>query len=163
MLGLIAASAEISTTPVSPTIIIKLAQDKYNRHNLQSNKAQDLKDEAFTADPQKKKPKKGKGRSVQCGNCHKTGHTRDHCWAKGSSNEGRGPKRRDKKDGDKSTAAIAEEPKIEAWAAIDEYEDDNAISRVPIMAAEVFAGPSELYDLGASCHMSLYCKQFVTY
>jgi hypothetical protein len=31
------------------------------------------------------------------------------------------------------------------------------------MAAEVFAGPSKLYDSGASHHMSPYRKQFVTY
>jgi hypothetical protein len=31
------------------------------------------------------------------------------------------------------------------------------------MAAEVFAGPSELYDSGALCHMFPYRKQFITY
>jgi hypothetical protein len=39
MLSLIAASAEMSTMPVSPTVVIKLAQDRFDRHNLQSNKA----------------------------------------------------------------------------------------------------------------------------
>jgi hypothetical protein len=77
MLGSITASAEMSTTPVSPAIVIKLAQDKFDCHNLQSNKAQDAKSEAFTANSQKRKPKKGKGQSVQCNNCHKTGHTKD--------------------------------------------------------------------------------------
>jgi hypothetical protein len=101
-------------SPVSPAIVIKLAQDEFDHCDLQSDKAQDLKDEAFTANSQKRKPKKGKGQSVQCNNCHKTGHTKDQCWAKGGSNEGGGLKRRDKKDGDKSTMAITEEPKIEA-------------------------------------------------
>jgi hypothetical protein len=31
------------------------------------------------------------------------------------------------------------------------------------MAAELFAGLGELFDLGISCHMSPYYKQFVTY
>jgi hypothetical protein len=56
-----------------------------------------------------------------------------------------------------------ESPEIEAWAAIDECEDDDAIPHVPVMAAEIFAGQCELYDLGASHHMSPYCKQFITY
>jgi hypothetical protein len=55
MLGLIAASAEMSGTAVSSTVVIKLAIDEYDRCTLQSGKAQD---EAFTADDQKKK--KGK-------------------------------------------------------------------------------------------------------
>jgi hypothetical protein len=59
--------------------------------------------------------------------------------------------------------AIAEEPEIEAWAAIDECEDDDAIPHIPVMAAEIFARQSKLYDSGASCHMSPYCKQFITY
>jgi hypothetical protein len=162
MLGSIAASAEMSGVAVSPAVVIKLARDEYDRRNLQSDKAQD---EAFAADSQshKKKPKKGKGRSVQCDNCHKIGHTKDQCWAKGGGNEGGGPKRKDKRNDDKSTAAVAEEPEIEAWAAIDECENVDAVPRVPIVAAELFAGPSELYDSGASRHMSPYRKQFVTY
>ncbi len=124
MLGSIAASAEMSGTAVSSTIVVKLATDEYDRRTLQSGKAQD---EAFTADSQKKK--KGKKRDVECENCHKKGHTKAQCWAKGGGNEGGGPKRKgkddDKKDGDKSAAATTKEqqPDIEAWAAIDEWRD----------------------------------------
>jgi gag-polypeptide of LTR copia-type len=76
MLSSIAASAEMSRAVVSPTVVIKLAIDKFNCHNLQSNKAQD---KAFAADPQKRKNKQGKGQNVQCNNCHKTGYTKDQC------------------------------------------------------------------------------------
>jgi gag-polypeptide of LTR copia-type len=41
MLGSIAASAEISRAAVSPAVVIKLATDKFDHHNLQSDKAQD--------------------------------------------------------------------------------------------------------------------------
>src|SRR5258708_25156225 len=135
MLGSIAASAEMSGTAVSSTIVVKLSMDEYNRCTLQSGKAQD---EAFTADSQKKK--KGKKRDVECENCHKKGHTKAQCWAKGGSNEGGGPKCKgkddDKKDGDKSAAATTKEqqPDIEAWAAIDESVEDDTIPHILIMA-----------------------------
>jgi LTR polyprotein gag-polypeptide-like protein len=45
MLGSIAASAEMSGTAISSTVVIKLATDEYDRRTLQSGKAQD---EAFT-------------------------------------------------------------------------------------------------------------------
>jgi hypothetical protein len=89
MLGSIAASAEMSRMAVSSAVVIKLATDKYDRCTLQSGKAQD---EAFTADAQKKK--KGKS-NVKCENCHKKGHTKDQCWAKGGGNKGRGLKCKD--------------------------------------------------------------------
>src|SRR5258707_8039374 len=124
MLGSIAASAEMSRTAVSSAIVVKLAMDEYDRRTLQSGKAQD---EAFTADSQKKR--KGKKCDVECENCHKKGHTKAQCWAKGGGNEGGGPKRKgkddDKKDGDKSAAATTKEqqPNIAAWTAIDEWRD----------------------------------------
>ncbi len=106
MLGLIAASAKMSRMAVSSTVVIKLATDEYDQCTLQSRKAQD---EAFTADAQKKK--KGK----KCENCHKKGHTKDQCWAKGSGNKGGGPKHKgkdnDKKDSDKAATAMTKEKK----------------------------------------------------
>jgi hypothetical protein len=74
MLGSIAASTEMSRAAVSPAVVIKLATDEFDCRNLQSDKAQD---KAFTANPQKRKNKKGKGQNVQCNNCHKTSHTKD--------------------------------------------------------------------------------------
>jgi hypothetical protein len=52
MLGSIAASAELSGTAISSSVVIKLATDEYDHQTLQSGKAQD---KAFTADAQKKK------------------------------------------------------------------------------------------------------------
>ncbi len=123
MLGSIAAFTEMSGMAISSTIVIKLAIDEYDWHTLQSRKAQN---EAFTADAQKKK--KGK----KCKNCHKKGHTKDQCWAKGGSNKGRGPKCKgkddNKKDSDKAATAMTKEkePDIEAWAAIKDIESNDA-------------------------------------
>src|SRR5258708_945061 len=161
MLGSIAASSEMSGTAISSTVVIKLAIDECDRRSLQSGKAQD---EAFTADAQKKK--KGK----KCENCHKKGHTKDQCWAKGSSNEGGGPKRKgkddDKKDSDKAATATTKEKEadIEAWAAIEDIESDDAALYVPAVAVEYSAkAECKIYDSGASRHMSQHRKHFVTY
>ncbi len=91
MLRSITASTEMNRTMVSSAIVIKLAMNEYDQCTLQSGKAQD---KAFTADSQKKK--KGKKHDVKCENCHKKGHTKAQCWAKGSSNKGRGPKHKGK-------------------------------------------------------------------
>jgi LTR polyprotein gag-polypeptide-like protein/Pol polyprotein len=171
MLGSIAVSAEMSRMAVSSTVVIKLAIDEYDWHTLQSGKAQD---EAFTADDQKKK--KGKRNNIKCENCHQRGHTKDQCWVKGGSNEGGGPKHRgkddDKKDkdktdsGDKAAAASTKEkePDIEAWAAIEDIESDDAALYVPAAVVEYSAkAECEIYDSGALRHMSPHCKHFVTY
>ena len=170
MLQAITASAEISGTAVTPTIVIKLATDEYDRRTIQSNKPQD---EAFVAESQKKKGTKGKRRNVECENCHKTGHTKTECWAKGGGNEGGAPWRKnkkagekDKKTGDKTSTATAEDqtPDLEAWAAIDEIEEDDATSRITVMAAQnPKSSHSELYDMGATRHMSPLRKQFTNY
>jgi hypothetical protein len=139
MLGSIAASPEISRMAISFTVIIKLATDEYDRCTLQSGKAQD---EAFTANNQKKK--KGKRSNIKCKNCHKKGHIKDQCWAKGGGNEGGGPKHKDKEKTEshnKATVASTkdESPDIEAWGVIDDTESDDATLTVPVMVVKYSA------------------------
>ena len=85
MLGSIAAATELSRRAVSSAIVVKIATDEYDHRTLQNGKT---KDEAFTASPQKK----GKKCDIECENCHKKGHTKAKCWAKGGGDEGGGPK-----------------------------------------------------------------------
>jgi hypothetical protein len=70
----------------------------------------------------------------------------------------------DKKSGKKAEATSAEqaEPDIEAWATIEEL-DDNA-PQVPVVAMRGKEDiQCKLLDLGASRHMSPFCKSFVMY
>ena len=139
--------------------------NKYELHELRSNK-KDSKDKAFTADTPKKKPKK----DIECHNCHKCRHIKADCWVKGGRKEGQRPKHNDCTN--TSVAAVAEEPELGAWAAIQNVEDntDNdqrnyaatVAGRSPAWA-EQLRGATELYNSGASWHMCPFCKHFITY
>jgi len=94
-------------------------------------------DEALVASTQKK----GKKRDIECFNCHKKGHTRAQCWAKGGGNEGGGPKQRNKKGSDDAKTATADETSqdIESWAMIDalgDSEDDGDDGDEPAVATD---------------------------
>jgi Pol polyprotein len=67
---------------------------------------------------------------------------------------------------DKATTASTKDelPNIEAWAAIEDIESNDTTLYVPAAAVEYAAkAECEIYDLGASRHMSLHRKHFVTY
>ena len=139
--------------------------NKYELCKLRSNK-KDSKDKAFTADTSKKKPKK----DIECHNCHKHGHVKADCWAKGGRKEGQRPKCNDHTN--MSTAAVAEEPELGAWAVIQNMEDntDNDQRNYAATVAgrspahvEQLHGATELYDSGASWHMSPFHEHFITY
>ena len=164
----IAATTAITGTDATPAVVIRLATDEYDRRLVESGGASD---EALTAEA--RKGKKGKKRDIECFNCHKKGHTKAECWAKGGGNEGGGPKgkkgkkgdkeKEDEKGGKKAEASTAEhsEPEIDAWAVIEEIEET---PQVPVLAMQgETCNQSELYDSGASRHMSPFRKSFTTY
>jgi hypothetical protein len=166
-LSAIAATSKITGTAVTPSVVISLATDKYDKQTVEGS---GLPDKVLAADTCKNK--KGKRHDVKCDNCHKKSHTKPECWAKGNGNEGRGPKHRGKKgkakgnekSGKKAEAASAEqaEPDVEAWATIEELEDE--APQVPVMAMRSEDNiQCELLDSGASRHMSPFCKSFATY
>ena len=164
----IAAAAEMSGTVPSIAVVTKLAFDEYDNRVLESGKPQD---DTFTSDDKKKKKKQRS--DVECFNCHKKGHMKSDCWAKGGGKEGQGPKKKargSKDSGAKAeVAAGTEQAKdknadIEVWAAITEDEGAEQFPQVPVLAAgEDASVEAELYDSGASRHMSPYREQFVTY
>ena len=161
ILGSIATAAEMSSMTVSAAVVVKIATDEYDQHTLGTKKG---KDEAFTIDSQKKK--KGKRCDVKCEHCHKKGHTKAECWAKGGGNKGGGPRQKQKKDSDKSNVVSTadQSPDIEAWCTTEEDEvDENTPHILAMVAQEASEVQSELYDLGATHHMSLFYEQFITY
>jgi hypothetical protein len=83
----------------------------------------------------------------------KRSHMKADCWVKGGSKEGQGLRKKHQ-DG----ALSAEQQDIEAWAAIKEISGSEDSSYMCKPRAE-----SELYDSGASCHMSPFRHQFISY
>jgi hypothetical protein len=185
----ILAAAEISATTPTVATVTKLAINKYDRRTLGNDKSQDQaineydrhtlgndksQDQAYTTDAQKK----GKKCDIECFNCRKKGHVRADCWAKGGGKEGQGLRKKHSgsKEGSKKadTAAGAEQAgeksgkdkdeEIEAWAVVEEEEEEEQSPQIPAMVAdEAGGGEMELYDSGASHHMSLFCEQFTMY
>jgi hypothetical protein len=187
ILGQISASAVMANTVPTPSIVIKLATDEYDARVIRASNTQD---EALATSTQK--DKKGKKRDIECFNCHKKGHTRAQCWAKGGGNEGGGPKQRAKKGDNDAKTATADETSqdIESWAMIDavgdtendsddgcelavtldDSNDDDASANdqdvddhLPAVIMEATDETCELYDSGALRHMSPHRKSFVTY
>jgi len=116
----ISASTHLGSKVLTAEIFEQFIIDKSKCHQVKNDHAK-VQDEALTADSSK-----GKGKDqhrdkckVKCYNCHKTGHYKSECWAKGGGKEGQGLQwgKAAKED-----AALAEEEKeeTEAWAAMEE-------------------------------------------
>ena len=85
-----------------------------------------VKDEALTAETEIER-RKNKRKNIECHNCHKKGHYKSQCWAKGGGDEGGGPRRprrdEDKSRGTKESASTAKD-KDKSWATIVDADDD---------------------------------------
>src|SRR6266851_2277545 len=141
----------------------------------------DSKDEAFAADSNKRKDKDK--RKVECHNCHKKGHMKADCWAKGGGKEGQGPQQQGGASNNAASATDKAKDAIEvwvvinrldseeSWAAIEEVSDPEdlqltttAVARSSLaQVGQVCGSAPELYDSGASRHMSPLHDRFVTY
>src|SRR5713226_4275496 len=174
------SSCDVNNIDITPTAVIRAATREYEKRVLRKeNKAQD---EAFAAATEA--DKKAKKKEVECFNCKKKGHYKSECWAKGGGKEGEGPKKpRDKdksskgknkskaKDGkDHANAAEAEtsSSEDESWVVIVEVDDVpsqgesySTQSALSVHAALTKARPkAEIYDSGASHHMSPFLHHF---
>jgi hypothetical protein len=164
----------MSKQKLTPDIILQFITDEYEHHVTKDPDAS--MDEAFTSDAKRKK------KSIICYNCNKCGHVKANCWAKGGSKEGQGLHHKAKSTEHAAMAAAAAHD-IEAWLATeewtdlsnlassewtDELEDDQSdeSSQVAVIAAsDTCREPteSELYDSGASRHMSPFQDCFSNY
>ena len=178
----LSAAADQAGQRVIPDRVIRLVTDEYESRNRE--KGQNGQNEAFTASTQKQRDR----RNTKCYNCHKKGHYKSDCWAKGGDKEGQRPPRRNNNDsstdncgnrnrnnrGSNSNscsnrnedANTANAPDIEAWAAIEELEENEPnipavyATELPTHQSEVEV---ELYDSGASRHMSPFRHCFTNY
>jgi len=156
------SSCNINNVDITPTAITWAAIQEYEKHSLQKeNKSQDEVFAAAEADKRKSK------KDIECFNCKRKGHYKSECWAKGSGNEGGGQKKpqdKDKFKNDKDALNTAETESLEdkSWAVI--VKVDNAPSKgehyVLTASLALTKSKSELYDSGASHHMSPFQHHF---
>ena len=152
-------TATLTNAALTLDTVIQLITDDYDRRVLKAGKQTEGQDKALTANTTKKKKKNKK--DVECFNCGNKGHYKSDCWAKGGGKEGQGPKRKGKdKDSATSVEQSQPQPDIEAWAAIEEVSEEDQSQQ---SFASKLRTKSELYDLGASCHMSPFCSQFISF
>ena len=169
----ISASAGLGSTKLTADIFEQFIIDEYDRRRLagKDSDSRNSRDKALSAaDLSKKSGSKDKDKDkdkrklTECFNCHRLGHRRSQCWAKGGGNEGGGPK---KPPGMKDSVAQASDKKedIEAWAAM-------VLPGVPtkVAAAAGKAGAqaepgttTKLFDSSASRHMSPFWSRFMNY
>jgi hypothetical protein len=186
------AATHLTKMSIMPDAVICPATDEHDCRVMKKGRKSD--NEAFMATTQNKQKK----HDIKCHNCHKKGHIKAECWAKGGGKEGQGPRRGSMARG--STTAATAETDIEAWALIDEctetesepsrwVEDSDAdywaedsedqdevwaTLKEPESDKEVESAAAagrlctstvevELYDSGASCHMSPLRDKFSSY
>jgi hypothetical protein len=77
------ATADSTGNPITTSQVIRLIGDEYDRRVIRRGGKKNGADEAFTANSQKMD-----ARNIECYNCHKLGHYKSDCWAKGGGKEG---------------------------------------------------------------------------
>ena len=164
----ISASARLGTKILTAEIFEQFILDESERRQVKA-KPSEGPDEALAAEYSKGKgnDKRRDKRKVECFNCHKTGHYKSECWAKGGSKEGQGPKR-SKAAKDEAAPAEEQAENLEAWAAVEEADSPTevaaAVGRSPAQPERGHGkSTTELYDSGASRHMSPFGERFANY
>ena len=87
------------------TSLLKGAIEFYKKRQLcaERDAKPPKKDAAFSAQDQKGRKGNALRKDAECHNCHKKGHFKADCWAKGSGKEGQGPRSKKAKPDAKSS------------------------------------------------------------
>ena len=93
-LSAVTTALSVLGTKLTPDALMLSIIDEFDRRTVKSRQSKDKgKDVAFHAESGSRKPWKGgqgSKKSVKCFNCHRKGHVKADCWAKGGK-EGQGP------------------------------------------------------------------------
>ena len=94
-LSAVTTALSVLETKLTPDALMLSIIDKFDCHTIKSCQLKDKgKDVIFHAESGSRKPwKGGQGlkKSVECFNCHRKGHVKVDCWAKGGGKKGQGP------------------------------------------------------------------------
>jgi gag-polypeptide of LTR copia-type len=91
-------AADISARNITPTTVMRIITNEYDTCVREQTGSYN-RDKAFATRTARNKNQKGQSQGqnrcdIECYNCHKKGHTKAQCWAKGGGKEGQYPQRR---------------------------------------------------------------------
>ena len=95
----ISASVHLGSTKLTADIFKQFIIVEYDRRRLMGKDSDSWDEELSAANSSKKSEGKDKDKDkdkrkpTECFNCHRLGHRRSKCWAKGRGDEGGGPKK----------------------------------------------------------------------
>jgi hypothetical protein len=123
-----------SSVMKSPDLIAFLIEEAQHRViNDERGKNAELALAAHTKRANRNKPAKKKrsdnvtdnDSEEECENCHKPGHNKDDCWAKGGGKEGQGPRQNRRKKPETATVAVdsTEDDELFAFTCTSNYAD----------------------------------------
>ena len=98
-LSAITATASVLKKELEPEDLIQAIIDEYDRRSTRPGALKDKSPDAafFAGGAGNNRGGRRSNKDVECFNCHKKGHRKADCWAKGGGKEGQGPRSKDRK------------------------------------------------------------------
>ena len=179
-LSAVTATASVLKKELNPEDLIQAVIDKHDRQFTRpSNQKEKSGDTVFytsTGNSSNNQSKGGKrtNRDIECFNCHKKGHKKINCWAKGGGKEGQGPKSKPKKEELKKETANTADNEDSIWMAFtsdssDKHmadDEDNEFDNFTICQDELFFDTdeeSEVTNLTDQIEQQLNISQLTKY
>ena len=126
-LSAVTATASVLKRDLDPEDLMQTIIDEYDRRSTRQGNSKEKGGDAafFAGNNNRGKTGKRPDKDIECFNCHKKGHKKADCWAKGGGKEGQGPKsklKKEKEEPKKEVASTAEEDGV--WMAMANNSDD---------------------------------------
>ncbi|PIL29731.1 transcription factor [Ganoderma sinense ZZ0214-1] len=156
LLTVLSTASRISNNPIMPMNIIQVLNEEYDRCTSQSPSS----DSALAAYPSSQS---GRQRmDIECFNCHYKGHLKSDCWRKGGGKEGQGPRDQTPKRG---LHRGGSKGGLSANAVTESSEHAFAITidSAALASTATTGDRVEIFDSGATRHISPYRDEFITY
>ncbi|GBE86172.1 hypothetical protein SCP_0900490 [Sparassis crispa] len=169
LLQALSTAARIAKTTISADDIITSIVEEYDRRkaHLKPESALSAKADTRSRSHSKSRGHSAKSKDAECYNCGRKGHFSRDCWREGGGKEGQGPKDQASKKGGSSSSnskgrssantAVSDDNQTHAFTATF---DSAALVHHPATLPDV---EIEVYDSGATRHMTPYRDSFVSF